>query len=70
MAQGWGVNTALTFSRKADVFKGVAFPAAILILANWPFTLSLSKDDKAVKRLRQAQPERYLIRQPSHTENC
>ena len=43
---------------------------AILILANWPFTLSLSKGEKAVKRLRQAQPERYFIRQPSHTENC
>ena len=43
---------------------------AILILANWPFTLSLSKGEKAVKRLRQAQPERYCIRQPSHTENC
>jgi len=44
-------------------------------LANWPFTLSCepveqSKGETAVKRLRQAQPERYCIRQPSHTENC
>jgi len=44
--------------------------SAILILANWLFTLSLSKGEQAVKKLRQAQPERYCVSQPSHTENC
>ncbi len=38
----------------------------MLMLANWPFTLSCepveqSKGETAVKRLRQAQPERYLF---------